>query len=99
MSRKARVVEREDVTLRIEGIVSRTHRCPAMNALRRPRHTRRRRRWDEPPHVDVTLALLEWRGREQYAHQTAGVALELATLGRRVAVAEDQQVELARWVA
>src|SRR5213076_740495 len=49
--------------------------------------------------VDVALALLERRGREQRSDEAPRVALELRSLARRVAVTENEEVQLRRRIA
>ena len=53
----------------------------------------------QPPHVEVAAPFLERRRGEEHREQALGVGLELPSLGRRVAVAEQQQVHLRRRVA
>src|SRR5262249_1676415 len=96
---KRLVVEREDVALRVERAVCGAQGRWTINVLRRTRHARLRGGRYQPPDVDVALPLLEWRGAEQRRYETLGVALELRSLARGVAVAEDQQIELLRRLA
>ena len=93
------VLEREDVALGVEGVIRGADRRSPVDVLRRPRDARLRGRRDEAPHVDVALPLLERRRREQRGHQPPRVALEFLALARRVAVPENQQIELRRRVA
>ena len=71
------VLEREHVALGVERVVGRADRRPAVDVLRRPRDARLRRRGRQPPDVDVALAFLERRRREQRRGQPLRVALEL----------------------
>jgi len=61
---------------------------------RRPRDPRLRRGRAEPPDVEVVAPFAERLDLEQDPHQPARVPFALAALGRGVAVAEDQEVEL-----
>ena len=70
-----------------------------MNARGRPRDPRFGGRGHEPPHVEVAAVLLVRRRCEEQLHHPPCVLLELAALGRRVAVAEDQEIDLVRRVA
>ena len=69
-----------------------------MHAGRRPRNAGLLRGRTERPDVEVAAPLLEGRDREEELRQPPRVLLELAALGRRVAVAQDQEVHLVRGV-
>ena len=93
------VVESQDVALRAEGVVGRADAGAAVDAGRGPRDPRLLGGRTERPDVEVRAALLEGRDREEHVGEPPRVLLELSALGRRVAVAEDQEVDLVRRVA
>ena len=96
---KRLVLEREHVAFRVERIVRRTGRRSPVDALRRPRHAGLGGRRTQAPHVDVALAFLERRRGEQHGGEPPGIAFELASFGSRVAVTQDQEIELLRRIA
>src|SRR5215208_3916086 len=52
------VLEREDVTLRAEGVVRRAERRAAVDARRRPRNAGFDGWWHESPHIELAAVLL-----------------------------------------
>ena len=70
-----------------------------MDSERRARDAGVRRGRAETPHVEVVAPFLERRGGEEHVHQPPRVLFELASFARRVAVAEEQQVDLVRGIA
>src|SRR5262249_41018838 len=96
---KRLVLEAEDVALRIERVVGRSDRRAPIDPLRWTRDARRSCGRHESPHVDVTLAVLERRRGKERRDEPSRIALELPALGGRVAVAEDEEVELRRRIA
>src|SRR5438093_4352245 len=48
----------------------------------------------DSPNIEVAAALLEWRRGEQHVYEAPRVRFELPSLGCRVAVSQDQQVDL-----
>ncbi len=96
---KRAVVERQDVALGPERVVGRANRRPPVHAGRRAGNTRRPGRRTQSPDVEVGLARLERLVREQDVDQAFGVALELGPVGGRVAITQDQQIDLGSRVA
>ena len=96
---QALVVEVQHVAFRAESVVGRAQRRAPVDAVRGPRDPALLGRSVERPHVEVGLALLEGRDREEQVGQPPGVVVPLPHLGRGVAVAEEQEVHLLAWRA
>ena len=69
------IIERQGVTLGAENIKLRTEKRVAVDARRRMRHTRVRRRRADRPDVEILAALLEGRIGENTIGETAHIIL------------------------
>src|SRR5262249_25604581 len=69
------IVERQHVSFRSERVVSRAQRRIAIDAGRRSRDPRLRRRWTKRPHVEAAPVLFEGRRREEHFSKTTRISL------------------------
>src|SRR5882724_5359549 len=96
---KRAILKRQNVSLGAECVVACAQRRRSMNSSRGPRDPGLFSSRTQRPHVEISSPLLVWRGREQNLEQPARVLLELTSLGGRVAVAQDQEVNFVSRIA
>ena len=90
------VVERQDVALGIEAVVPRAERGIPKHSRPRPRNPGMIGRCPDGAHVEIALARTVGLETEQRVRCPPRVGEKLLLLGRRVAIAEDRQIDLDR---
>src|SRR5262245_7419641 len=91
---KGAVVEGQNVALAAERVVGRADARAAVNADGGARDARFLGGRTDRPDIEVGAAALEGLDGEEEIRQAPRVLLELPALGRRIAVAEDEEVHL-----